>query len=140
MEVHAAVVRELEGRGHEVTLFGSFESGEEVEWAPATAAAARSVVEGRCDEAVLLCWSGTGASIAANKLPGIRAALCWDAETAKLARVWNHANAICLPNRCLDEALVVEILSAWFDTPEGEKGSAGVALLDEVDAANRGEG
>ncbi len=64
-----------------------------------------------------MCWTGTGSSIAANKVPGVRAALCHDAETAKGARIWNHANVLALSLRTTSEALLKEILDAWFETP-----------------------
>ena len=73
---------ELRRRGHEAILHGALAEGERPDWAWASEAAARDVVEGRADQAVVCCWTGTGASIAANKVPGVRAALCGDAGTA----------------------------------------------------------
>jgi ribose 5-phosphate isomerase B len=73
----------------------------------------RSVVQ----EAIVCCWTGTGASIVANKVVGISAALCADAETAKGSRVWNHANVLALSLRSTSEAIAKEILDAWFSTP-----------------------
>jgi ribose 5-phosphate isomerase B len=64
-----------------------------------------------------MCWTGTGASLAANKVPGIRAALCQDAETAKGARIWNHANVLALSLRATPIPIAREILDAWFSTP-----------------------
>ncbi len=75
------------------------------------------VADGRADEAVVMCWTGTGASLAANKVAGIRAALCHDAETAKGARVWNHANVLALSLRATPIPVAREILDAWFSTP-----------------------
>lgn len=135
--VHARVLAELDRRGHEAVLFGSFAAGEAVPWAPAAEEAALAVAEGRCDEGVFFCWTGTGISIAANKVPGVRAALCGDPGTAAGARVWNHANVLCLSNRLLSEDMAKEILAAWFDTPKGDEGSAGVALLAGVDTRHR---
>ena len=66
---------------------------------------------------IVFCWTGTGASIAANKVRGIRAALCHDAETARGARIWNRANVLALSLRATSEALAKEILEAWFATP-----------------------
>ena len=74
------------------------------DWAWASEAAARDVAEGRADQAVVCCWTGTGASIAANKVPGVRAALCLDAQTADGARKWNDANALALSLRATSEA------------------------------------
>src|SRR5919202_361667 len=84
------------------------------DWAWASEAAARDVAEGRADQGVVACWTGTGASIAANKVPGIRAALCGDAQTAAGARKWNDANALALSLRSTSQAELEEILDAWF--------------------------
>lgn len=137
--VHDVVVAELERRGHAVVRFGSLANGEVVAWAPAAEQAAQAVASGDCDEGVFLCWTGTGISMAANKVPGIRAALCGDPGTAAGARVWNHANVLCLSNRTLSEDMAKEILAAWFDTDPGTEGAAGVGLLAEVDSRNRRE-
>jgi len=135
--VHATIQRWLDARGHEVAGFGSLTAGSETAFALAAEAAAAAVVSGACDEGIFLCWTGTGISIAANKLPGIRAALCSDPGQAAAARVWNHANVLCLSNRTLSDDMAKEILSAWFDTAPGDKGSAGVIQLNAVDARHR---
>jgi len=80
-------------------------------------------------EGVLFCWTGTGISMAANKVPGIRAALCADAETARGARRWNHANVLVLSLRLTSEAQAQEILEAWFSSPWDPKEAATVAKL-----------
>ncbi len=110
------LLAELQRRGHEVLYFGP-EPGQEADWPEVTRQAAEAVARGEADEAVVMCWTGTGASIAANKVPGIRAALCHDAETARGARVWNHANVLALSLRATSEAILKEILDAWFNTP-----------------------
>src|SRR3954452_12760320 len=107
--VAEAVVEELRQRGHEPVLHGALADGERDDWAWASEAAARDVVEGAADQAVVCCWTGTGASIAANKVPGVRAALCGDAETARGARKWNDANVLALSLRSTSEALLEEI-------------------------------
>jgi ribose 5-phosphate isomerase B len=135
--VHATLRAELERRGHEVVPFGAVATGAEAPWADVAEEAARAVADGRCDEGVLLCWSGTGISIAANKVPGIRAALCGDPATAAAARVWNHANVLCLSNRTLSDDVAREVLAAWFDTAPGERGAEGVARLAAMEARNR---
>jgi ribose 5-phosphate isomerase B len=112
--VAEAVVDELRRRGHEPILHGALNDGERDDWAWCSEAAARDVVEGRADQAVVCCWTGTGASIAANKVPGIRAALCADAETARGARKWNDANVLALSLRATSPALLEEILDGWF--------------------------
>lgn len=124
--VNEAAVAELERRGHEVVRFGSLATGADAPWAAVARQAAEAVASGQCDEGVFFCWTGTGISMAANKVPGIRAALCTDAETARGARVWNHANVLALSNRLTTPDLVKEILAAWLDTPYDERGRAGV--------------
>ena len=94
-----AVVEELRRRGHEPVPHGALAEGERADWAWCSEAAARDVAEGRAEQAVVCCWTGTGASIAANKVPGIRAALCADATTAAGARRWNDANVLALSLR-----------------------------------------
>ena len=118
---------ELRRRGHEPVPHGVFEDGARTDWAWSAEAAARDVLEGRADQAVVACWTGTGASIAANKLSGIRAALCSDAATADGARRWNDANVLALSLRATSAAELSEILDAWF---------AGTPSADPDDAAN----
>ena len=113
--VAEAVVEKLRSRGHEPLVHGALADGERDDWAWASEAAARDVADGRAEQAVVCCWTGTGASIAANKVAGIRAALCGDAETARGARKWNDANVLALSLRSTSEALLEEILDAWFD-------------------------
>lgn len=109
-----ALVAALRERGHEVSVHGALAAGERPDWAWASEAAARDVAEGRADQGVVCCWTGTGASIAANKVAGVRAALCGDAETAAGARRWNDANVLALSLRGTSEAVLTEILDAWF--------------------------
>lgn len=116
------LVGELRRRGHEPLLHGALAEGERSDWAWASEAAARDVAEGRAPQAVVCCWTGTGASIAANKVRGVRAALCVDASTAAGARRWNDANVLALSLRLTSEAELTEILDAWFSTPpSGER-------------------
>jgi ribose 5-phosphate isomerase B len=111
-----AVIDELRRRGHEPLPHGALNDAERDDWAWASEAAARDVAEGRAEQAVVCCWTGTGASIAANKVPGIRAALCADATTAEGARKWNDANVLALSLRSTSVAELGEILDAWFAT------------------------
>jgi ribose 5-phosphate isomerase B len=132
--VAEAVVDALRARGHEPLPHGALTDAERDDWAWASEAAARDVAEGRADQAVVCCWTGTGASIAANKVPGIRAALCVDAQTADGARKWNDANVLALSLRSTSEAELSEILDAWFagePSPEADD-RANVAHLDEI--------
>ncbi len=113
-----AVVAELNRRGHQVMLVGPLK-GEQAHWARVAQEVAECVARGEADEGILFCWTGTGVTIAANKVPGIRAALVHDAETAKGARLWNRANVLCLSLRATSEIVAQEILDAWFTTPLG---------------------
>src|SRR6266513_1821055 len=110
-----AIVEELRNRGHEPVPHGALTDAERDDWAWASEAAARDVAEGRAEQAVVCCWTGTGASIAANKVPGIRAALCGDPATARGARRWNDANVLALSLRATSQALLSEILDGWFE-------------------------
>ena len=112
--VALALPNELRRRGHEPLLHGAYADAERPDWAWASEAAARDVADGRAEQAIVACWTGTGASIAANKVPGIRAALCADAQTAEGARRWNDANVLALSLRATSEAELREILDAWF--------------------------
>jgi ribose 5-phosphate isomerase B len=132
--VAEAVVEELRRRGHEPLLHGALSEEERDDWAWASEAAAREVAEGNADQGIVACWTGTGASIAANKVAGVRAALCGDAETARGARRWNDANVLALSLRGTSEAVLSEILDAWF---EGEPSAdaddvANVRHVDEI--------
>src|SRR5947207_5186431 len=108
------VLEELRRRGHEPLPHGALSGAERDDWAWAAEAAARDVAEGRAEQAVVCCWTGTGASIAANKVAGVRAALCADAATADGARKWNDANVLALSLRLTSYASLEEILDAWF--------------------------
>jgi ribose 5-phosphate isomerase B len=129
-----AVVRELERRGHDPIVHGALSDEERDDWAWASEAAARDVAEGRAEQGIVCCWTGTGASIAANKVAGIRAALCADPETASGARRWNDANVLALSLRTTSEALLLEILDSWFEgTPsEDSDDVANVRHVDEI--------
>ena len=133
--VAEAVVEELRRRGHEPLLHGALNEGERPDWAWASEAAARDVAEGRADQGVVCCWTGTGASIAANKVGGIRAALCGDAETARGARVWNDANCLALSLRTTSAAELAEILDACLDAEpsSADDDRANVEHLGEIE-------
>jgi ribose 5-phosphate isomerase B len=125
--VASQVITEVERRGHSVTLYGALTDDDPPDWAWCCSAAARDVAEGKADQAIVCCWTGTGASIAANKVPGVRAALCVDAATADGARKWNDANVLALSLRLTSPQVLVEILDAWF---------AGTPSADTTDQAN----
>ena len=105
---------ELERRGHDALCHGALGEGEREDWAWASERVARDVAEGRAEQGIVCCWTGTGASIAANKVSGVRAALCSDARTADGARRWNDANVLALSLRTTSDAGLAEILDAWF--------------------------
>jgi ribose 5-phosphate isomerase B len=115
------LISDLEQRHYEVLRFGAIaESDPETDWPQSSRNAAEAVARGDAQEGIVCCWTGTGASIAANKVVGIRAALCADAETAKGARIWNHANVLALSLRSTSEAIAREILDVWYSTPYSE--------------------
>jgi ribose 5-phosphate isomerase B len=130
-----ALVEELRRRGHEPVTHGALSAEERDDWAWASEAAARDVAEGRAEQAIVCCWTGTGASIAANKVTGIRAALCGDGPTAEGARRWNDANVLALSLRATSEAELAEILDAWFQgEPSAERDDrANVEHLAEIE-------
>jgi ribose 5-phosphate isomerase B len=101
--------------GHKVTFYGPSDQGS-VPWPEVARLVAEDVASGKAEEGILFCWTGTGVCIAANKVKGIRAALCADAETARGARLWNNANVLCLSVRLTTQALADEILKSWFET------------------------
>ncbi len=112
--IAGVLVGELEGRGHRTITHGALADSEREDWAWASEAAARDVAEGRAQQGIVCCWTGTGASIAANKVARVRAALCLDGPTAAGARRWNDANVLALSLRATSEAELSEILDAWF--------------------------
>ena len=138
--VAEAVLEQLRERGHEPIAHGALSDDERDDWAWASEAAARDVAEGRAEQAIVCCWTGTGASMAANKVPGIRAALCLDAQTAGGARKWNDANALALSLRATSEAELGEILDAWFggEASADRDDRANVAHLAEIEGGESG--
>jgi ribose 5-phosphate isomerase B len=115
------LIESLRLRGHEVEIVGP-PAGDALGWADVARDVGELVALGRADRGAVCCWTGTGVSIAANKVPGVRAALCIDAETARGARLWNAANVLCLSLRLTSEAAGREILDAWLSTdPDGSE-------------------
>jgi len=135
--VAGVLVDELERRGHHALAHGALNEAERDDWAWSSEAAAREVGEGRAQQGIVCCWTGTGASIAANKVPGVRAALCLDAATAAGARRWNDANVLAISLRSTSRAELSEILDAWFaGEPSAEPDDrANVAHLSELERA-----
>ncbi len=114
VEVLLALLRE---RGYEPIYFGPQAGDDPQDWPLVTKLAIDEVLQQNVEEAIVMCWTGTGCSIVANKIPGIRAALCLDAKTAEGAKVWNHANVLALSQRVTSEEVLKEILDVWFATP-----------------------
>lgn len=126
------VVEELRRRGHEIEALGPL-AGQPLQWADVALQVAEKVAHGQSQQGILFCWTGTCVSIAANKVPGVRAALCWDAETARGARLWNDANVLCLSLRATTEAQAKEILDAWFEAAFDESERPNVEKVREAD-------
>jgi ribose 5-phosphate isomerase B len=134
--VAGELAAELERRGHEPLAHGALREGERSDWAWASEAAARDVADGRAEQAIVCCWTGTGASIAANKVRGVRAALCLDAASAAGARRWNDANVLALSLRTTSSAELGEILDAWFVAAASDEDGdrANVEHVSEIEA------
>ena len=103
-------------------------------WAKVATDLARALTRGEADQGVVCCWTGTGVTMAANKVRGIRAALCGDAATASGARKWNDANVLGLSLRLLAEPLATEIVHAWLDAEYTGSEAASLAVLAESEA------
>lgn len=126
-----AVIADLRDRGHDLVLVGPPAGGGE-QWTEVGRRVGQLVSEGSCATGVLFCWTGTGASIAANKVRGVRAALCGDAATAAGARKWNDANVLVMSLRATSAPLASEMLDVWFST-EPDPGEAHNIAALEVD-------
>ena len=127
------VVEYLKLRGHEISLYGPL-ADDDLPWTLASEQLADAVASDEADEGVLFCYTGTGASIAANKVPGIRAALCADAQTAKGARWWNDANVLVMSLRATSTEVAQEILDAWFAETVRDDEKATIEHLKEIEA------
>ncbi|MCZ7527041.1 MAG: RpiB/LacA/LacB family sugar-phosphate isomerase [Acidimicrobiia bacterium] len=125
-----AVVADLEGRGHDLVLVGP-PAREPGEWAEVGRRVGELVASGAADTGVLFCWTGTGASIAANKVRGVRAALCTDAATAGGARRWNDANVLVMGLRLTSAEVAREMLDAWFATEPDPGEAVNIARLEQ---------
>jgi len=126
------VIEELKNKGIEFELHGPL-NDENIEWTDVAEKVAERVKEGSCDQGILFCWTGTGVSIAANKVPGIRAALCADAQTAEGARKWNDANVLAMSLRMTSHTVAKEILEAWFNTSPEEDEQSNIDKVQEIE-------
>jgi ribose 5-phosphate isomerase B len=121
----------LQDQGHEVRDFGT-DSEESVDYPLFIRPAAEAVARGECERAIVLGGSGNGEAMAANRVRGVRCALCWNAESARLARQHNDANALSIGQRLIPWELAVELVQIWLDTPfEGGRHERRIRLLDE---------
>ena len=126
------VIEELKNKGIELELHGPLNE-EQIEWTDVAERVAERVKEGSCDQGILFCWTGTGVSIAANKVPGIRAALCADAQTAEGARKWNDANVLAMSLRMTSQIVAQEILEAWLNTGPEDEEQANIDKVQEIE-------
>ena len=124
-----SVVDHLRRVGVEVELYGGL-NGHPMDWVDVGREVGQRVASGAREQGVLVCWTGTGVSIAANKVAGIRAALCGDAETARGARKWNDANILVMSLRATPEAVAKEICDAWLETGADEAERATIAKVE----------
>ena len=123
-----AVVDELRSRGHDVEVL------ERDRWPDVAARVARAVAGGEADQGMLFCWTGTGTSMAANKVPGVRAALAWDPWIAAGARKWNDANVLVMSLKRTDPPTAREIVAAWLDVESPDPDEAdNIARLRELE-------
>ena len=130
------VIDELRKRGMEVELHGPLR-GEKLEWTDVAREVSERVSEGACDQGILFCWTGTGVSIAANKVPGVRAALCQDAKTAEGARKWNDANVLAMSLRATSPIVAAEILDAWLGSGPEENEKKNIEKINEIEKKYR---
>ncbi len=119
-DLKSTLATTLESWGHEVLDVGTTNATDSVDYPDFGEAVGRAVAEGRCDLGVAVCGSGIGVSIAANKVPGVRAALAHDATSARLAREHNHANVLCLGARLIGVPVAVDALESWLTATPGE--------------------
>ena len=124
-ELTDAIKQLLVEGGHELVLVS-----EDEPWPHVGRGVGQAVSDGVADTGVVCCWTGTGVSIAANKIPGVRAALCTDAETARGARRWNDANVVAIGLRLTSEQVVREIIAAFLGTAPDEAELANVAEVE----------
>jgi ribose 5-phosphate isomerase B len=120
-EMHDALVAHIREKGHEVLDLGT-NAPDRVDYPHQAEKAVRAVLDGQADRAVLVCGTGIGMSIAANKFPGIRCALCTDLYAAELCRLHNNANVLALRGRNMEAQLNCRIVDAFIETPfEGDR-------------------
>lgn len=126
----------LVGLGHQVADFGTG-STDPVDYPVVIRPVAEAVAAGRFDRGIILGGSGNGEAIVANRVPGVRCTVCWNVESARLARQHNDANVLSLGERLIPEAELLPIVTAWLTTPfEGGRHARRIALIDAPDSAS----
>jgi len=126
------VIAELKNKGVDIELHGPLK-GDKLEWTDVAEEVSKRVKDGSCDQGILFCWTGTGVSIAANKIPGIRAALCTDAKTAEGARKWNNANVLAMSLRATSQTVAKEILDAWFESEPDDNEKTNIEKVSKLE-------
>ena len=126
------VIEELEKRGIELELHGRI-GGEDMEWTEVAVKVSERVKDGECEQGILFCWTGTGVSIAANKVSVIRAALCTDAKTAEGARKWNDANVLAMSLRATSPTVAAEIIESWLSAAPEDGELANIEKVSEIE-------
>ena len=127
------IKRYLVTEGHAVLDFGT-DSTESCDYPAFIVPAARAVASGDCERGIVLGGSGNGEAMAANRVRGVRCAVCWDATTARLAREHNDANVISLGERLVSLETALEIVAVWLRTEfEGGRHVRRIGMLDEVE-------
>jgi ribose 5-phosphate isomerase B len=126
-----AVVEDLRARGHDVNVL------ERDLWPEVASRVGQAVADGEADQGVVFCWTGTGTAMAANKVPGVRAALVWEPWIAEGARRWNDANVLVMSLKRTTPETAREILDAWFavEQPDDDE-RANIARLAELDSSD----
>lgn len=138
-EYKQALIAHLEASGHEVIDFGT-DSDASVDYPRFIIPAARAVARGECQRGIVLGGSGNGEAMAANRVLGVRCALCWSVESAELARRHNDANMISLGQRLIPLDLAIRIVDTWLRTPfDGGRHARRIHLLDSLATEGGGE-
>lgn len=126
------VIEELRAKGMELELCGPLNE-EDIQWTDVAHRVAEKVKDGSSDQGILFCWTGTGVSIAANKVPGIRAALCGNAKTAEGARKWNDANILAMSLQSTSKTVAKEILDSWFSASPEEEEKVNIDKVKQIE-------
>jgi ribose 5-phosphate isomerase B len=127
-EVADAVIDELRARGHDVTVL------EREQWPEVARRVGEAVASGEADQGMVFCWTGTGTAMAANKVPGVRAALAWEPWIAEGARRWNDANVLVMSLKRTSPETAREIVDAWLavEAPDPDE-AENIARLAELE-------